>query len=121
MERPTYKSIQEAAKKSKRAAIKSSKEKYLYLLSLTSGQLKRIPEEFLRESGCAICIRHTNSLTNKLRNKCPFKLNCYGNCIKEWVKMYKAWDVHCTVTYTDEYYYKFITYAAKIYLKLLEL
>ena len=117
MRRPTYKSIEEAAKKSKRAAIKSSREKYLYLLSLTPKGLKRVSEKFLREEGCAICVRITIPKKN-----CPLKLNCRGNCVDEWTNMYSAWNCHKSgFTNDDSNYYKFITHATKIYMKLLEL
>lgn len=114
MKRPTYKSIREAAKKSKRAAIKSGIQKYLYLMSLSPEQVKKLPAKFLRENGCAICLRNTNS------DNCPLKLNCNG-CIDEWQKMYSAWKDCCGFYSTNETYHKFITYTTKIYLKLLEL
>ncbi len=115
MKRPTYESIREAAKKSKRAAIKSSREKYLYLLSLTPEQLRKIRFKFLEAGGCAICLRYDNV-------GCPLKCNCGSSgCVVEWQHMKRAWENHCAYEYADEYYYKFITYAAKIYLKLLEL
>lgn len=116
MKRPTYESICEAAKKSKRAAIKSSREKYVYLMSLTPAQLKKISLTFLETDGCAICLRYTRN--------CPLKPSCpdgYG-CISEWQDMKSAWENYCdSPSWKDQYYYEFITYAAKIYLKLLEL
>lgn len=109
MKRPTYKSIRKAAKKSKRAAIKSGIQKYLYLMSLTPEQVKKLSDKFLTEDGCAICIRYMNT------ENCPFKPGCRAPswCIPEWGKLKDA--------HTDEDYHKFITYATKIYLILLEL
>ena len=115
MKRPTYISIREAAKKSKRAAIKSGIQKYLYLMSLSPGQLKKLPENFIRQQGCAICERYVGT------KKCPLFPGCGSNCIDEWKEMYSAWSSHRNNTYSDFDYHKFITYATKIYLKLLEL
>lgn len=117
MKRPSYSLIHTAARESKRAAIKSSREKYLYLLQLSPKGLKRIPQKFLQECGCAICMR-----SGSRKMACPLKLNCFGVCIPEWEKMFNAWEKHKTaIPDYDSYYCEFITYAAKIYLKLLEI
>ncbi len=121
MKRPTYKSIQEAAKKSKRAAKKSSLQKYLYLLQLSPDEVKNISLKFLCSDGCAICVRYDGT------KRCPLDVNCNGDCIDEWNDMKNAWEGHRNYskefsTYPDDYYYnKFIAYATKVYLKLLEL
>lgn len=118
MRRPTYESIREAAKRSKRAAIKSSLQKYTYLLSLSSDEVKKLSLKFLCRDGCAICMRYDSS------HKCPLELDCKGYCITEWGRMRIAWEnLRNADIYddTDAYYYKFLAYAAKIYIKLLEL
>lgn len=116
MKRPTYELIREAAQKSKRAAVKSSREKYLYLLQLSPEELKRISLKFLCSDGCAICIRYDGT------GECPLLSNCDGDCISEWNVMRFAWENYCDpVTSNSSHYFEFITYVAKIYLKLLEI
>ncbi len=113
MKKPTYKSIEEAAKKSKRAAIKSGKQKYLYLMSLTQDQVKKLSQKFLQHDGCAVCLRYRNG------KNCPFEFDCQG-CISEWQNMFRAWTDFKRHGLTDDYH-EFITYAAKVYLKLLRI
>ncbi len=117
MKRPTYKSIQEAAKKSKRAAIKNSIQKYLYLMGLSPKQVRTLPKSSLHN--CALCLRYNGDSNNC----CPLQLNCDG-CIPEYQSMCAAWRHYRKPEIfhnSEQYYYKFITYATKIYLKLLEL
>lgn len=118
MRRPTYKSIRDAAKKSKRAAIKSSQQKYLYLLGLSSKQVKGLSRRFLQQSGCAICIRYVEN------GRCPLAPNCYGDCIIEWQEMMAGSDRLCEPLNSHlhkDCYHKFLVNAAKIYIKLMEL
>lgn len=112
MKCPTYKSIKKAAKKSENAALDSGIQKYTYLLSLDKDQVKALSEKFLKQGGCALCIRYTGS------GKCPLLKNCYGVCMVEWEKMATAYIQLC-----DGYdsYDEFMCNAGKILTKLLEL
>ncbi len=113
MKRPTYKSIKEAAEKSKRAALDSSIQKYVYLLSLTPDEIRALPSKFLDENGCAICQRDTAG------KRCPLKHPCDGVCTSDYNIMKLVFRKRFN---SNEYkHYKFMYYAGRILIKLLRL
>lgn len=125
IKRPTYKSIQIAAKKSKRAALKLSIDKYLYLMTLTPKQIKKLPKNYLYQEGCAICIRYL--YTNY---PCPLKgCLCTDSCIREWVDLTNAQEsirdseqVSCNIPWSHGDYdlLKFRAAVSQIYVKLMK-
>ena len=116
MKRPTFKSIKEAAKKSKRAAIKSGLDKYMYLMSLTEDEVRKLTSKFLGMEGCAVCLRYSGaSYPCPLRDK-----KCIGGCISDWTQL-NAQHSLLEETDCDYYYQRFIFYAVQIYVKLLKL
>ncbi|HDY86675.1 MAG TPA: hypothetical protein ENH82_00995 [bacterium] len=115
MRRPTYKSIKEAAKKSQRAALDSSIEKYVYLLQLSMNEVWKLPVKVLCDRGCAICLRYRH-----VEKTCPLNTNCKGDCIPEWKEMVVAKEA-IRADAGLESYYKFMYYAGQILVKLLRL
>ena len=117
MKRPTYKSIREAARKSDRAALDSSIQKYLYLLQLSISRVRNLSERFLADNGCAMCQRHPTD-----PRSCPLKKRCKGDCIPEWKYMNSAKNrlsAFPCLQPTDEYN-EFMYNASKILTKLLK-
>lgn len=88
MIRPTIKSMHKAAKKSKRAAIDSGIQKYVYLLQLDGVDWTKFISGGNSSLGylaeCALCRRFPG------KKKCPLWEKCGGECIPEWHKMNAA-------------------------------
>jgi len=117
----TQKQVKEAAQKSKRAAVKISIEKYIYLIICSIDKLKKLPDDFLYGCYCGLCKRYIKEGKN-----CPLKKNCEGMCIDEWGKMKRAYDIiiaNSEIFLKDKSYYynKFLFNAIQILRKLIDI